>query len=265
MDLLTEGIRQLCAADARTAALMEGRFKPAAEKLFLYMDEIERFNPLYGLVKVKDREELAVRHILDSLAPLGYIAGLLGLAPPDHSAAPPQEQKPPLADAGSGAGLPGIPLGICLPEAEITLIERMSRRADFLRNVLAALALTNIKVEETETERAPPGRFNLIVFRAFHPLNPALLKGLFRLLSAGGQLAAYKGRKERTRKELAEAGLVEVSGTRSGGAETGVWKIIPLDVPFLGEERHLALIGPPRRQPSGEYFMAGKNNRCRRA
>jgi 16S rRNA (guanine527-N7)-methyltransferase len=104
----------------------------------------------------------------------------------------------------------------------------MGRRAGFLRNTLAVLGLSQVTVEEGEMEKAAPGRFSLITFRAFHPLEPAILKGLFRLLLPGGVLAAYKGRREKLDEEMAVL--------------PGGWETHPLDVPFLGEERHLVVI-----------------------
>ncbi|MDR2470597.1 MAG: class I SAM-dependent methyltransferase, partial [Treponema sp.] len=161
---LAAGLDRLRAGDpAAAAVLSEERLPLIVTTLLRYMDEIERFNPAYGLVKVKNRDELIRRHILDSLAPLGHIARLLRL--PDCPVEPGTPDKPGvpdasgpaaparLADAGSGAGLPGIPLGICLPGVEVTLIERMGRRANFLRNTLAALALPRIAVEEAELEK----------------------------------------------------------------------------------------------------------------
>jgi 16S rRNA (guanine527-N7)-methyltransferase len=145
--------------------------------------------------------------------------------------------SPALADVGSGAGFPGIPLAICLPGVRFTLIERMGRRAGFLQNCLAALGLANAAVEETEMEKAAPGRFDLVVFRAFSPLEPVVLKSLCRLLAPGGIIAAYKGRRQVVEAELtaAEAAVPKLAGT---------WEIIPLQVPFLDEERHLAVICP---------------------
>jgi 16S rRNA (guanine527-N7)-methyltransferase len=186
-----------------------------------YIAEIERFNPAYGLVKVKSREELVTRHILDSLAPLGILRGLLGTGDPPAR----------VADLGSGAGLPGIPLAIAMPEFHFTLIERMGRRAGFLRNTAAVLGLDNVTVEEVEMERAAPGRFTLLCFRAFRPLEPALLRSLRRLLAPGGMIAAYKGRLETVRAEL-EA------------LRPDSWEILPCPVPGLDEERHLALLRP---------------------
>jgi len=197
----------------------ESRILPMLER---YIEEIELFNPAYGLVKVKDRQELVVKHILDSLAPLSFIRSLSK-----------NNASYRVADIGSGAGLPGIPLAVCLPHAAFTLIERMGRRAGFLRDAIAVLGLPNVTVEEAEMEKiALSGEegFDLIVFRAFKPLDSALLKELFALLlKPSGFLAAYKGRRQAIEEEM--SGLQNVS-----------WEAIPLEVPFLAEERHLVLI-----------------------
>jgi 16S rRNA (guanine527-N7)-methyltransferase len=139
-----------------------------------------------------------------------------------------------LADAGSGAGLPGIPLAIALPGVHITLIERMGRRAGFLRNTTAVLGLPNVEVEEAEMEKAAPARFNVVTFRAFKSMDRTLLKGLFRLLVPGGFLAAYKGRKDKAEEEM-----------RQIEQYTGGCELFRLDVPFLDEERHLLVVKAP--------------------
>jgi 16S rRNA (guanine527-N7)-methyltransferase len=198
----------------------ECRILPLLER---YVEEIELFNPAYGLVKVRDRRELIVKHILDSLAPIEVIRNLFQ-----------GRESFTVADVGSGAGLPGIPLAVCLPNAAFTLIERMGRRAGFLRDAVAVLGLSNITVEEAEMEKLAPAAgncFDLIVFRAFKPLDGVILKGLFALLKPTGILAAYKGRRQAIEEEM--AGLQALS-----------WEVIPLEVPFLVDERHLLLIKP---------------------
>jgi 16S rRNA (guanine527-N7)-methyltransferase len=189
-----------------------------------YIAEIERHNEALGLVGSRSRRDLALRHILDSLSPLGILRGLTEGTGGGVE----------IADVGSGAGLPGIPLAIALPDRRFTLMERKTRRAVFLRNTLAVLGLANAAVEEREMEKAPRFRFDLVVFRAFRPLEPAILKGLFRLLRKGGVLAAYKGRLE---KIEAEMGAVR--------AMAGSWEVLPCPGPFLEEERHLVVIRPP--------------------
>jgi 16S rRNA (guanine527-N7)-methyltransferase len=212
--LLKEGLGKLGLEES------ESRIFPLLER---YVEEIELFNPAYGLVKVNDRRELIVKHILDSLAPLKVIRNLF------QSCA---SYK--VADVGSGAGLPGIPLAVCLPNAAFTLVERMGRRAGFLRDAVAVLGLPNVTVEEAEMEKialAGENRFDLVVFRAFKPLDSAILKGLFAILKPSGFLAAYKGRRQAIEEEM--SGLQNLS-----------WEAITLEVPFLAEERHLVLINP---------------------
>ena len=220
--LLTEGIEALM-KDAEIERLVAPRHDEIISLLTRYLKEIELFNPAYGLVGTRDSEELVVKHILDSLSPLGIISRLLNEVC--------AEGRPQIADAGSGAGLPGIPLAIALPGCDFTLIERMSRRAGFLCNAKAVLSLSNIKVEEGELEKTSAKNFALVTFRAFKPLEPKLLKTLLRACAAGGVIAAYRGRREKTEAEL--SALKEICGK---------WEMIPCTVPFLDEERHLLII-----------------------
>ncbi|QQO10594.1 16S rRNA (guanine(527)-N(7))-methyltransferase RsmG [Breznakiella homolactica] len=231
--LLRAGLVQLRDGDETLNRLISRRgLDTAAALLLRYIEEIELFNPAYGLVGAKDREEIITRHILDSLAPAGVIVRQLESAGFSFGAeGSPGETRASIADIGSGAGLPGIPLSILLPETAVTLVERMGRRAGFLRNTLAVLELSGIAVEETDMEKAKPGRFDLITFRAFRPLSPQILKGLFRLLAPGGVLAAYKGKRDSIDTEMAAVSDLVLS-----------WEIRETPVPYLNEERHLVLI-----------------------
>jgi 16S rRNA (guanine527-N7)-methyltransferase len=246
---LAAGLERL-RQDRRVDALFAPRMDEIAALLDRYIAEIELFNPAYGLVSVKDRGELVVRHILDSLAAIGVLSGV----PLPLEGYPARR----IADVGSGAGLPGIPLAIALPQARFTLIERMGRRAGFLRSALAALGLSNVTVEETEMEKAAPGRFDLVVFRAFRPLEPPILKGLLRLLAEGGVLAAWKGRLSAIQGELGKlealgllspdaavpdvaSSAVALPAASPSGAGKLRREILPVRVPFLEEERHLVL------------------------
>ena len=186
-----------------------------------YIEEIERFNPAYGLVKVRDRKELITKHILDSLAPLEIIKEKITKSKGSG--------KRRIADVGSGAGLPGLPLAICMSEVEFTLIERMGRRAGFLLNTLAVLGLSNVRVEENEMEKSAPASCDLVVFRAYKPLDKKILKGLLRLLKPGGFLAVYIGQRQSVEEEM--ACLTNVN-----------WELFPLKVPCLKDERHLLVV-----------------------
>jgi 16S rRNA (guanine527-N7)-methyltransferase len=217
-DLLTRGLAALAAG---APALAEARVEALLRR---YLAEIELYNPAYGLVGAVGRDELVVKHLLDSLAPLAALGRLL------------PSGVPLVADAGSGAGLPGIPLAIALPNANFALLERMGRRAGFLEATVATLGLANVDVEQTEIERGRPGRYDLVVFRAFRPLEPPMLKALFRLLAPGGALAAYKARDEAV---AAEMGAIE--------GLVGSWEKTATPVPFLDEPRCLVVVRPPAR------------------
>jgi 16S rRNA (guanine527-N7)-methyltransferase len=221
--LLSDGIDVLCKNDEEIKNLI----LPCREKIITLLDryvkEIELFNPAYGLVGTSDTNDLVIKHILDSLAPLGVIIKLLkGIC---------TEDTPQIADAGSGAGLPGIPLAIALPHCNFTLIERMGRRAGFLFNTKAVLSLSNVNVEECELEKAGNGRFNLVTFRAFKPLEPKLIKTLFNICAPEGIIAAYKGRREKIEAEIPPL-----------QKNCKNWEIIPCPTPFLEEERHILVI-----------------------
>jgi len=192
-DLLDEGLLSLSKNDPIVENIITSRRGEIITLLTAYINEIMTHNPVLSLVGTNDPKELVVRHILDSLSPLGIISRKCIL---DR-----------IADVGSGAGLPGIPLAIVLPDSEFTLIERKGRRSGFLRNTLTALSainrsgLSKVTVEEQEMEKVPARRFTLVTFRAFKPLEPKILKKLFRLCAEGGMLAAYKGREARSRRK----------------------------------------------------------------
>jgi len=225
-DLLAEGILSLCQKDPAIEKIIAPRREEIIAQLAGYLAEIMTHNPVLSLVGTNDPKELVIRHVLDSLAPLGIISRKCNVSR--------------IADVGSGAGLPGIPLAIALPDSEFTLIERKGRRTGFLRNTLEALVnnnyrLSNVLVEEQEMEKVKPHRFTMVTFRAFKPLDPKSLKKLFRLCAEGGILAAYKGRRSKIEAEMAE--LEQQMPT-----QTIRWELIPCPVPMLDEERHLLII-----------------------
>jgi len=220
-DVLAEGLERLC-QDGAAEPIISPRRSAIFTLLVQYIQLIEQYNESLSLVGTDNRHGLIVRHILDSLAPLGVISRLLGAGRS-------------VADVGSGAGLPGIPLAIALPQVDFTLIECKGRRAGFLRKTKAELGLANVTVEEAEMEKVQTGRFALLTYRAFKPLDPKLFKQLFRLCSAGGTMAPYKGRREKVEAEMAalERALPDMFAR---------WELIPYTVPFLDEQRHLLII-----------------------
>lgn len=203
------------------------------DTLLRYLEEIERQNPALGLVGASG-DELVIKHALDSLAPIKLLRDLaadIGTRRA-HSAGARTSTKLRIADLGSGAGLPGIPLALAMPEADFHLIDRMTRRTDFLRYILDVLELDNVQVLENQVEHIRES-WDIVVFRAFRPFERKLFKRVFALCASDGYVAAYKGKIEKARAELA--------------AIDGLYadcRIEPVTVPFLSDERCLVIMSP---------------------
>jgi 16S rRNA (guanine527-N7)-methyltransferase len=191
-------------------------------KVQIFLEELERWNRRYGLVgrrnakdRQLDRRQLIVRHVLDSLAAWATVKAL--------------DQRRQVADVGSGAGFPGIPLAVFLPDSRFTLLEPSAKKAAFLRNAAILANLENVEVAEIRLQEVRR-RFDLVVFRAFSPL-PRVLTDLQRILEPNGAVVAYKGKRSRVLEELAASGL-----------DLQRLRIVAVRVPFLAEERHLVVV-----------------------
>ncbi len=210
-------------------------------KMEQYIAILQEYNAKFDLINADEHDEIAVKHILDSLSALPKICRILterfnaGALPLLESGL---ISGLSLADIGSGAGLPGIPLSAALPQFSFTLIERMTKRCAFLNHCATELGLKNVRVEENQAERLEQKRFDLCVFRAFRPLEKKMAKVLLRILKDGGCLAAYKAKK---------ANIIEEMDSLP---QKPNYEIFPLTVPFLTEnsgveeerERNLVVI-----------------------
>ncbi len=183
------------------------------ERLERYLALLEKWNRVYNLTAIREPERMVTHHVLDSLAILPHVRGTRAL------------------DVGSGAGLPGIPLAIARPELAVTLLDANHKKAAFLQQVVAELALANAAVASARVESCPTdARFDTIVSRAFADLGEFVAASA-RLLAPGGVIAAMKG--VHPRDEIARL----PAGFR-------VREIVQLAVPLLDAERHLVLVEP---------------------
>ena len=181
--LLEEGIREI------DPALADTKLKSRLARLY---DEIELFNPKYGLVNASG-EEIVVRHILDCLAP----AGIFRKCSEEIGS----DQYVRMADLGSGSGLPGLVLASVLDSWDVSLVERMGRRAGFLRNTVAAMGLSaRVRVVQKDLSEVRD-QFDIITFRAFRPFKD-IISDLDRILARDGMILAYKSSEENIREEM---------------------------------------------------------------
>ena len=141
-----------------------------------YAEALVRDSDLLGLLGPREMPKLWTRHILNS----AVVAELV-------------ESGKSVADVGSGAGLPGIPMAIAQPNAHFTLIEPMERRSDWLKQIASDLGLENVTVLRARAEEVGEA-FDLVTARAVSAL-PKLLRLTVPITHHGGKILALKGSK----------------------------------------------------------------------
>jgi 16S rRNA (guanine527-N7)-methyltransferase len=206
---LEPGLAALGLATALSAPLLD------------YLALLVRWNRAYNLTAVRDPREMVDKHLLDSLAMHAHVDDIAAAGGA-------------LADLGTGAGLPGIPLAIAKPGLRVTLVESNGKKARFMREAVRRLGLSDVRVAESRIEALDePGAFDAITARALATL-PLIVELGGHLLGPGGRLLAMKG------VHPAE----EIAALPPG------WTVAashPLRVPGLDAERHLVVV--ERRPP----------------
>lgn len=189
------------------------KLPPEAEtRLCVYLALIAKWNRIYNLTAVRAESLMVVQHLLDSLAVIPHLGDVAMLA-----------------DIGSGAGLPGIPLAIARPEMTVALIESNQKKASFLQQAKIELKLDNVSIHCVRAEDfRPDDLFNAAVSRAFSEL-AGFVRVAGHLLAPDGRLLAMKG--VHPQAEIAQLPV---------GWQ--VMQSIALTVPELDAQRHLIVI-----------------------
>jgi 16S rRNA (guanine527-N7)-methyltransferase len=151
-----------------------------------HLELIVEANTHLNLTRITTPRDAAIKHVLDSVIPWRLFAGARHVL-----------------DAGTGAGFPGIPLALALPDIRFTLAESIQKKARFVDAALAKLALPNVEVSARRAEEVwRDSRTDVITARAFAPVSRAL--GLFGpALKAGTKVLLYKG--PDAEREIAES------------------------------------------------------------
>ncbi len=182
----------------------------AAQALLRLLDELVRWNRAYNLTAITDRAQMRTHHLLDSLSVAPFVQGST------------------LADVGTGAGFPGLPLALIAPQRRCVLVDSNGKKQRFVAHAARTLGLGNVETLHARVEEVHPDKpFDTVVARACAAL-PQLLAWVAPLCGPSTRVLAMKGR-------LPEAEIAAVAPP---------WVIeqaLPLKVPGLNEERHLII------------------------
>ncbi|MBV8741741.1 MAG: 16S rRNA (guanine(527)-N(7))-methyltransferase RsmG [Sinobacteraceae bacterium] len=147
-----------------------------AMQLLRLLDELERWNRTYNLTAIRGRTAMLTHHLLDSLSVHADLRGTC------------------IADVGTGAGFPGLPLAVVNPERRFTLIDSSGKKIRFVEHAVRELGLHNVSaLQQRVADYEPAQPFDTIVARAFAPL-PKLLREVRSLGGAHTRILAMKGR-----------------------------------------------------------------------
>ena len=205
----------------------------ALDKFDTYFTLLVRANEEFDLTNVP-AEEIPERHFLDSLLP--------AIVYPEYFIS-----GSTVCDVGSGAGFPGVPLGIFLPDIQVTLLEPMKKRSDFLIRTVHSLELKNVSVLRARAEDAGKQKeyretFGLTVSRAVSRLS-VLLEYMLPLTAKGGHALCWKG--PASSDEIADA--VQASSLLGGGTSAD------LSLPQIGDAVRTLVVTPKLKETPAAY------------
>ena len=178
-------------------------------QLMAYLNLIEKWNRVYNLTAIRERDEMIKLHFLDSLSILNHLEM-------EH-----------VLDVGSGAGFPGIVLAITKPELKVTVMDSVNKKTTFMQQVKSELSLINLNVVNARVEDYQPTiLFDGVITRAFSSIQNMLLMTQHTIQKNGAWLAM----KSKDVKEELEA------------LDQNQYTLISLEVPFINAERYLVKI-----------------------
>ena len=192
-----------------------------AERLAALVALLVKWNRVYNLTAVREPHAMVVRHILDSLVVLPFLT------------------RGRLLDAGTGAGLPGLPIAIVRPDLSLTLLDSNAKKVRFVRQAATELGLDNLDVVQQRMEQYRPAQsFDMVISRAVASIG-AMYRDTAHLVRPGGRFLGMKG--ARPDAEIAAF------------APPGQLHVEALNVPGLDAERHLVWF--EKQQQSGSMQL----------
>ena len=197
--------------DAGAAEMGLALERRQAAMLLVLVRELVDWSARFNLTAIREPADIVRKHLLDSLSVLPHLTGSS------------------VADVGTGAGFPGLPLAIASPQRRFTLIESTGKKVRFVEHAAGSLGLANVTVVNARAEAfKPTQRFDCVVARALSSLAD-FVRFAGHLASPGGRLLAMKGRLP----------AEEIRAIPKG------WRVVAthaLAVPGLEAERHLVVL-----------------------
>ena len=203
--------------------------------LLAYMDWLHKWNKVYNLTALRHPDEMLSHHLIDSLTAVGPLQR--HIASQRQQGALPQTGPVHVLDVGSGGGLPGVVLAICLPDVRVTCVDTVNKKAAFIQQVAVALRLPNLKGLHARVETVQGG-FDVVTSRAFASLVDFTAWSR-KALQPGAVWMAMKGK--HPTEELAALAARSASQAEAG---VDVFHVEPLHVPGLDAERCMVWMRP---------------------
>jgi 16S rRNA (guanine527-N7)-methyltransferase len=188
-------------------------------KLLEFSALLLKWNKVYNLTAITRPEEILIKHILDSLALAQYLSGRYG------------GKGLSVLDVGCGGGFPSVPCSVLHPQAEFTSVDAVAKKIAFIKAAKTMLRLENVFPMHVRVENLEGKKFDVITSRAFSTLR-TLIELTEGLAAPDGCWIALKGKL-----------LEEISDLPDG---YGITEIIPINIPYLNEERHLVVVKQKR-------------------
>lgn len=206
------------------------------KKFYNYMLLLIEWNKKINLTAITDEKEIIIKHFVDSASVYKYI-----------------KTNKAILDLGTGAGFPGIPLKIINEDFNITLVDSLNKRINFLNEVINKLDLNNIELIHSRAEDLANNEnyrenFDMVVSRAVAPLN-VLVEYTLPFIKVGGKLVSMKGSNAEEELKLAEKSINVLGGTFN--------KIEKIKLPELDDKRNIIIIDKIKSTPKQYPRKAG--------
>jgi 16S rRNA (guanine527-N7)-methyltransferase len=211
-------------------------------QLDVYLKELKEWNDRYNLTAIHDPEKIRVKHFLDSFS--SYLA----LRNTTISN---------LIDIGTGAGFPGIPLKILLPETEIILVDSVRKKTDFCQHIIDTLNIEGIQVIHDRVERLARNelyreKFDWAVARAVAQLS-TLSEYMLPFVKIGGRMLAMKGDQGPIETHQAQTAFRLLGGELNN--------VIKITLPGVTEDRYLITVNKVAKTPEKYPRRVGVPNK----